>query len=160
MKPSLSTIAAVAIFMLLAIFNVAAFADESAASVIAPSSIYYEIWTILQPIIVLLMSTVGPVLVTWIAARVISLLKITDQKQQLDIEVSLRNALHESAANALKYAVAKAGIPGGVLAPSVVTAAVDYVREKNPDAVAKLGVSQGALIDIIMSKAADIRQPK
>jgi len=125
---------------------------------IAPSSIYYDLWTIVQPIVVLLVSTVGPVLAAWIGARVISLLKITDQKQQLDMEIALRDALHKSAANALKYALTKTGGMGigDELTQGVLREAANYVKEKNPDAIAKLGVSENALMEIITSKAADI----
>lgn len=130
-----------------------AFAQEAGA-VIAPSSIWYEVWTIVQPVVVLLFSTVGPVLVAWISARVISLLKITDEKQRIDIESKLRDALHQSAANAVRFALAKAGVIhiGGHVSEAIIADAAKYVIEKNPDAIAKLGVNAKALNEIIMSK--------
>lgn len=134
-----------------------AFAQD-AAPVIAPSSIWYEVWTIVQPVVVLLVSTVGPVLVTWIAARLITLLKVTDEKQRVEIEAKLREALHQSALNAVKYALVKSGlsvnptqIPG-----QLVTIATEYVREKNPEAVQRLGVDSKALEEIIMSKVPEL----
>ncbi|MDZ7926127.1 MAG: hypothetical protein U5L46_02970 [Agrobacterium sp.] len=136
-----------------------AFAQD-AVPVIAPSSIWYEAWTIVQPVIVLLVSTVGPVLVTWISARVISLLKITDEKQRIEIESKLRDALHQSAANAVRFALAKAGVihVGGQVSGAIIADAARYVIEKNPDAIAKLGVNTKALNEIIMSKLPDMIQ--
>ncbi|WP_425646093.1 hypothetical protein [Agrobacterium leguminum] len=136
-----------------------AFAQEAGA-VIAPSSIWYEVWTIVQPIVVLLFSTVGPVLVAWISARVISLLKITDEKQRIDIESKLRDALHQSAANAVRFALAKAGVVhvGGQVSEAIIADAARYVIEKNPDAIEKLGVNAKALNEIIMSKLPELAQ--
>lgn len=136
-----------------------AFAQEVGA-VIAPSSFWYDIWTIVQPVVVLLFSTVGPVLVAWISARVISLLKITDEKQRIDIESKLRDALHQSAANAVRFALAKAGVihVGGQVSDAIIADAARYVIEKNPDAIAKLGVNAKALNEIIMSKLPDMIQ--
>ncbi|MNE12374.1 hypothetical protein D3C80_1051690 [compost metagenome] len=136
-----------------------AFAQEAGA-VIAPSSIWYEVWTIVQPVVVLLFSTVGPVLVAWISARVISLLAITDEKQRIDIEGKLRDALHQSAANAVRFALAKAGVIhiGGHVSEAIIADAAKYVIEKNPDAIAKLGVNAKALNEIIMSKLPEMIQ--
>ena len=136
-----------------------AFAQEAGA-VIAPSSFWYDIWTIVQPVVVLLFSTVGPVLVAWISARVISLLKITDEKQRIEIESKLRDALHQSAANAVRFALAKAGVihVGGQVSDAIIADAARYVIEKNPDAIAKLGVNTKALNEIIMSKLPDMIQ--
>lgn len=136
-----------------------AFAQD-AVPVIAPSSIWYEAWMILQPVIVLLVSTVGPVLVTWISARVISLLKITNEKQRIDIESKFRDALHQSAANAVRFALAKAGVihVGGHVSEAIIADATRYVMEKNPDAIEKLGVNAKALNEIILSKLPELAQ--
>lgn len=136
-----------------------AFAQEAGA-VIAPSSFWYDIWTIVQPVVVLLFSTVGPVLVAWISARVISLLKITDEKQRIEIESKLRDALHQSAANAVRFALAKAGVihVGGQVSEAIIADAARYVIEKNPDAIEKLGVNAKALNEIIMSKLPELAQ--
>jgi len=137
---------------------------QEAAPVIAPSSIWFELWAIIHPLVVLLGSIVGPVLVTWISERLISLLKVADEKQQLDIQAKLSQALHDSAANALKFAIARSGISSGAIASitaSAVTSAMlrdatKYVEEKNPEALQKLGITPNALQDIIMSKVPDI----
>lgn len=133
---------------------------QGAGAVIAPSSIWYEVWTIVQPVMVLLVSTVGPVFVAWISARVISLLKITDEKQRIDIESKLRDALHQSAANAVRFALAKAGVIhiGGHVSEAIIADAAKYVIEKNPDAIEKLGVNAKALNEIIMSKLPELAQ--
>lgn len=136
-----------------------AFAEDGAGSTIAPSSLFYDVWTIVQPLAVLLASTVGPVLVTWIAARLIALLKISDEKQRLEIEKGMRDALHQSAANALKYAMAKAGMPpifNAAVSRDVIADAIAYVHEKNPEALSGLDVHSDALRDIIISKVPDL----
>lgn len=122
-------------------------------------SIINDIWQIVQPLVVLFVSIVGPVLVTWISSRVLAVLKVQDEKQKLEIEAKLREALHQSALNALKYAVTKTGVPLGVIGGAggvTIDAAADYVRQKNPEALAKLGVSSDALKEIIMSKVPDV----
>lgn len=133
---------------------------QDAGPVIAPSSIWYEAWTVVQPIVVLLVSTVGPVLVTWIAARLIALLKVTDEKQRVEIEAKLRDALHQSAANALRFALSKAGLPnvGGVISDTLLAEAAKYVVEKNPEALQKLGVDAKSLDEIILSKLPELIQ--
>jgi hypothetical protein len=133
---------------------------QDAVPVIAPSSIWYEAWTVVQPVVVLLVSTVGPVLVTWIAARLIALLKVTDEKQRVEIEAKLRDALHQSAANALRFALSKAGLPnvGGVISDTLLAEAAKYVVEKNPEALQKLGVDAKSLDEIILSKLPELIQ--
>jgi hypothetical protein len=152
-----------AILFVLALTLHPAYAQET-APVIARSSIWFDLWAVVQPLVVLLASIVGPVLVTWISARLISLLKVADEKQQLEIEGKLRQALHDSAANALKFALARSGISGGAIASVAASAvsgamlleATKYVEEKNPEALQKLGVTPAALQDIIMSKVPDL----
>lgn len=150
---------ALALVCLVAFFLAPAWAQD-AEPVIAPSSWLYEVWTIVQPVIVLLVSTVGPVLVTWISARLIALLKVTDEKQRVEIEAKLREALHQSAANAIRFALSKAGLPnvGGVINDTILAEASKYVIEKNPEALQKLGVDTKGLEEIILSKLPDLIQ--
>lgn len=151
-------IAVLAIIVSAALAGIA-FAQEGSGSAIAHSSVFYDLWTVVQPLAALLVTTVGPILVMWISARLIALLKITDQKQQVELEAKLRDALHQSAANALKYALAKAGLPPiltGVVSSGVLGDAIAYVEEKNPEALTKLGVHPDALRDIILSKLPDL----
>lgn len=159
LKPIHLIIAAVLAFVCLAFFASGVWAQD-AEPVIAPSSIWYDLWTIVQPVVVLLMSTVGPVLVTWIAARIISLLKITDEKQRVEIEAQLNNALHQSALNAIRFAFTKAGMPSiaGQMSDTVLNEAISYVTEKNPDALKKLGVDHKALREILLSKIPEVMQ--
>lgn len=160
MRPIHGIIAfALALFCLVAFFFAPAWAQD-AGPVIAPSSIWYDLWTIVQPIVVLIVSTVGPVLGGWISFRIIGLLKVTDEKQRVEIETKLNAALHQSAVNAMKYAFAKAGLPaiGGVISSGLVAEAVTYVTEKNPDALKKLGVDNKALEEIILSKIPEVVQ--
>lgn len=151
----IASILALVCFLAFFVTNVWA---QDAGPVIAPSSIWYDVWTIVQPIVVLLVSTVGPVLVTWIAARLIALLKVTDEKQRVEIEAKLREALHQSAANAIRFALSKAGLPnvGGVINDTILAEASKYVIEKNPEALQKLGVDAKGLEEIILSKLPDL----
>jgi hypothetical protein len=134
-----------------------AFAQET-GPVIAPSSIWYDLWTIVQPVVVLLVSTVGPALVAWLSVRLIALLDISDEKQRVEIEARLRLALHESAINALKYAVMRTGLPLAVgnVPGQVLDAAIEYVAQKNPESLERLGVDLSGLQDIIMSKVPEV----
>ncbi|NTE87181.1 hypothetical protein [Agrobacterium rubi] len=159
LKPIHFIIAAVLAFVCLAFFASGVWAQD-AAPVIAPSSIWYDLWTIVQPVVVLIVSTVGPVLGGWISFRIIGLLKVTDEKQRVEIETKLNAALHQSALNAMKYAFTKAGLPqlGGLVDPSLMAEAVAYVTEKNPDALNKLGVDRKALEEIILSKIPEVVQ--
>lgn len=91
--------------------------------------------------------------VTWIISQVIRLLGITDQATRLKVEGQLRDALHFAAENGLKYAFAKLGVPPSLAASaSVIADAITYVKDKNPDTVAALGVDDEALKHIILSK--------
>lgn len=155
---------ALALVCLAAFFFAPAWAQD-AEPVIAPSSWLYEVWTIVQPVVVLLVSTVGPVLVTWISARLIELLNVTNEKQRVEIEAKLRDALHQSAANALRFALSKAGVPhgviqiggiGGAVNDAVLREAAKYVTDKNPEALQKLGVDGKGLEEIILSKLPDL----
>lgn len=148
---------ALAIVCLAAFFLAPAWAQD-AEPVIAPSSWLYEVWIIVQPVVVLLVSTVGPVLVTWISARLIELLNVTNEKQRVEIEAKLREALHQSAANAIRFALSKAGLPnvGGVINDTILAEASKYVIEKNPEALQKLGVDAKGLEEIILSKLPDL----
>lgn len=64
-------------------------------------------------------------------------------------EKLLRDALHASAENGIKYAVARGFGPG---AASALGAAVEYVKAKNPETLRRLRVSDDALKDIIRTK--------
>lgn len=158
MRPIHWIIASILALVCLLAFFVTNVSAQDAGPVIAPSSVWYEVWTIVQPVVVLLVSTVGPVLVTWIAARLIALLKVTDEKQRVEIEAKLREALHQSAANAIRFALSKAGLPnvGGVINDTILAEARKYVVEKNPEALEKLGVDGKGLEEIILSKLPEL----
>ncbi|MDL2403835.1 hypothetical protein [Rhizobium mayense] len=132
-------------------------ATAAAASIIDPSSCLYVVWTILQPIVTLLVTLFGPVVLAIVVGYLVKLLKITDANQQAALETQLSTALHQSAANAVKFALGKLGMPASsALASDVISLAATYVQDKNPDALAKLGVNATKLQDIITAKAQDI----
>ncbi|CDN95934.1 hypothetical protein [Agrobacterium tumefaciens] len=158
MRPIHWIIASVLALVCLVAFFFAPALAQDAGPVIAPSSVWYEVWTIVQPVVVLLVSTVGPVLATWIATKLISLLNVTNEKQRVEIEAKLREALHQSAANAIRFALSKAELPNvrGVLNDTILAEASKYVIEKNPEALEKLGVDTKGLEEIILSKLPDL----
>ena len=145
--------------LMIIVMPVAALAQEAAQppSVIDPSSSLYAIWTIVQPVVTLLVTLFGPIVVGIIVGYLVKLLKITDANQQAALEAQLSSALHQSAANAVKYALGKLGLPAtAALSASVLSAAVAYVQDKNAGALSKLGVTEDKLKDIITAKAQDI----
>lgn len=155
MRPYFTVGLVAVIAALLALFAYPAFSQDG-APVIAPSSIWFDLWSIVQPVVVLLVSTVGPVLVTWISARLISLLKVSDEAKKAEVEARLREALHQSAMNALKYAMTKYGAGSAAASATLMAEAVRYVEDKNPEALLKLNVNREGLRDIIMSKIPDL----
>lgn len=125
--------------------------------VVSKQSFLYDIWTIVQPLVVLLVSIVGPVLVTWIAVRLTSLLNIQDESKRKEVEKQVRDALHNSALNGLQYAMTRAGLPAGVLPNAgIIQDAIDYIRTKSPDTAEQAGVDDDDLTQIILSKVPDV----
>lgn len=117
------------------------------------------IWAVIQPLFMLFVSIVGPVLVTWIAAKVISYLGVKDAAAQKQIETQIRDALHQSAENGLKAVLAKLGMSAATNAdilanPQIIKDAIDYVRRLNPNGADK--VTPAELRDIIMSKVPNV----
>lgn len=132
-----------------------AFAAE--ATPVVGSTFLVDLWTILRPLVEVFVSIAGPAFVTWLTIRLTALIKTTDANKRLEIEGQLRDALHQSAFNALKYAASRAGVPfTGTFAPGVLKQAIQYVKDKNPQTLTDLGVSDDALSDIIHSKVPDL----
>ncbi|MBD8556921.1 hypothetical protein IFT84_20640 [Rhizobium sp. CFBP 8762] len=112
-----------------------------------------NLWLILEPFVETFTMIVGPALAAWLATRMVLFLKIDNEARKLQVEQQLRDALHKSATNAIHMALTKWGHPAGAVpSADVIANAVNYVRTNNPDAVARLNVSQTALEDIILSK--------
>ncbi len=148
-------------------FAASAQVDAPATTIVAPTSFLYDAWTIIQPIVTVLAGTVGPIAVAWITARVMALLKISNENAAQALEAQLREALHLSAMNALKYAASKYGLGlsgtaieltgKAVLDSKVLTEALKYIRGKNPDAVDAFALDDKALTEIILSKVPDVK---
>lgn len=64
-------------------------------------------------------------------------------------EKMLRDALHQSAENGLRYALTRGAGPASA---EVLAQATRYVKDKNPETLRKLGVSDNDLGDIIKTK--------
>jgi hypothetical protein len=134
-----------------------ALAQEAGDSIIDRSSWLHAVWEIVQPLVVLLVSTVGPALVGWISYRLVGLLKISDENAKKEMEAKIRDALHAAALNGLKYAMTRAGLPAvGKPTKAMVDTAIDYVRTKSPDTAFQAGVTNDDLAQIILSKAPDV----
>jgi hypothetical protein len=131
---------------------------------------------ILRPLLEVFITVVAPTMVTWLAYRLVSLLKITDDKQKAEVEATLRDALHESAKNALLYAMTQFGLSGSgtnmsqsvmelsrkagagdaaaqVKLEGLVDMAVNnYLIPKMPETIKKLKATPEGLADIVISK--------
>lgn len=114
--------------------------------------ILLEILSVVRPLIELLVMVLGPVFVTWLAAKLAATLKITDEKAKADLEAKLRDALHQSAENGLRLALQKFGGRKAVSMDTIVTLAKEYVRQNTPETLAGLGVSDDMLDSILVAK--------
>lgn len=119
--------------------------------------ILLEILAVVRPLIELLVMVLGPIFVGWLATKLSATLNVTDAKAKADLEARLRDALHKAAENGLLLAVQRLGIGEKTpVSPSLqkdlVEIAKNYVRQKNPETLAGLGVSAGDLADIITAK--------
>lgn len=118
-----------------------------------------DILDIFRPLIEVVILTVGVPAIAVVSTKIVSHLNIKDEAEREKIEATVNDALHKSAQNAMVYAAAKLRIPLVSLAVGnveqrneVLAEAMDYVYEKNPDALRKLGVDGKMLKDILMSK--------
>lgn len=113
---------------------------------------------ILAPLFQVIAALAVPV----VAARIYGWLGVKAEKDQTEIEKMLRDALHQSAANGLAYALNKLKLGQTVplgRAQEIATLAASYVEEKNPEAIAKLGVTAKQLNDIIFTKFKSVEKP-
>lgn len=127
------------------------------------NEIIKALWDVIYPIFQLLVITVGPILVGWIATRFASLLKISDEKARAEFEEKLRDALHKAAENALKLITARVIASGATNAEALRQILdvnrdklVEYVASKNPEAVKYFNLSPHGILDIITSKVPDL----
>lgn len=151
----LKVVLAAILFLLVAV--VFCYADDGAVVPSTEASIVSSILSTTMPIIILLISTLGPVAGAYIVKQIISFLGVTNQTKKIEVEAKLRDVLHFCAANALKYAFTKAGLPlDSALSPSVISDALFYINNKNPDTVATLGLTDDDLTHILLTKAAEV----
>jgi hypothetical protein len=106
--------------------------------------------SITRPIIELAVTLFAPILIGWLSVKLAAVLNIKEEKDKVALERSLRDALHASALNALSFALQRAGVNASTAA--LLKEAVGYVKDKNPEALTKLGVDDLQLREIIMSK--------
>lgn len=114
---------------------------------------------IIAPLVLVFVSTVGPVYVTILAQKAVSFMNIRNDAERLEVEEKFRQALHDSAWNAVNFALGKLGIDadkltlgGGTTQVKLVREALNYVKDKNPDAIKALGVDDGKLAEILIGK--------
>lgn len=114
---------------------------------------------IVAPLILVFIGTVGPVYVTILAQKAVSFMNIKNDGERLEVEAKFRDALHQSAWNAVNFALGKLGIDaerltlgGGETQVKLVREALEYVKDKNPDAIKALGVDDGKLAEILIGK--------
>ena len=144
-----------ALCFLVILIPVLAFAQDT--GVVSNKSFLYDLWTIVQPVVALAVTLVGTPLIGWIALRISTLTGQNNEIARLKIEGEIRNALHAAALNGLKYAMTRAGIPGGgAPTATVIAEAIDYIRTKSPDTAKQAGASDIDLEQIILSKFPDV----
>lgn len=131
---------------------------------------------IMRPVVELIITVFGPILVTWLAAKLAVMLDLKNEDQKVAIEQKVRFALHEAAENALAFAMAKFGFKLGSnnlseslshmarsaalgeenairkIEDVVHSAVEEYLKPKMPDAINKLGASDTDLADIVLAK--------
>ena len=114
---------------------------------------------IIAPMVLVFISTVGPVYMTVLAQKAVSFMNIRNDAERLEVEEKFRQALHDSAWNAVNYALGKLGIDaekltlgGSTTQIALVREALAYVKEKNPDAITALAVDDRKLADIVIGK--------
>ena len=116
-----------------------------------------ETWSIVFPVVSLLVATVGPIVVAWLAKQLSDRLTLLDENSRKELEAKVRDALHQAALNSLKFALTKTGLPvAEITKPAVIAEAVDYIRSKNPDTAKEAGLNNKGLEEIILSKVPDV----
>lgn len=98
-------------------------------------------------------------LATWIAKKVSGFLNIKDETERQKFETNLRDTLHTAMEAGVKMMIAKKGVtltPDAPPPPDIISGAVEYVKEKNPETIKKIGASDKVLKDIALSKIPDI----
>lgn len=125
-------------------------------------TIVNDLWSVIFPVVQLLIVTAGPLLVAWLAARISSVLKINGDAARAEFEKNLRDALHQSAVNALKLVTAKLMTGGGSSVPLAQSIdinrdlLIEYVMKRNPEAVEYFNLNPKGIMDIIQSKIPDL----
>lgn len=126
----------------------------------APGGFIRSIWDVLQPTVLAIVSVVGPAVGLWIAGQIVRLLNIQSEDKRLAAEAKIRDALHASAMNAVKYAATELGwLPklGDIIPPEqLLELAAGYVRSKNPDTAEKAKVDDAGLREILLGKVPDL----
>ena len=107
---------------------------------------------LIMPYVIELAGAVLAALGGWLMSRLVKLIGVTDAAKRLEVEAHLRQALHFAAENGLRFALTRAGVAGAEPAAEQLADAMFYVQSKNPDTLDKLGVSDDALRDIVLSK--------
>ena len=117
------------------------------------------LWTILQPVVMLAVGTLAPIVVGWLAYQLSKLLNVQDENKRKELEAKIRDALHASALNAMKFAMTKwkfVPVAGETVPRDIIDEAIDYIRTKNPDTAKQAGVDNHDLEQIVLSKVPDI----
>lgn len=151
----------IALFGALALLCLAVPITLAQAEPASSPSLLADIWSVVSPLVVMAVSTIGPVLIGWLAWKLASLLNIQDAAKRQEIEARLRDALHKAAEAGAKVAAVRLGLPttGNLSASSpVVQAAVEYVTTHNPETLEAFGLGDGddTLAEIVLSKFHDL----
>lgn len=115
---------------------------------------------VVLPVAVMAFSTAGTILVPALVYKLVSWLNIKEDVKRKELEEKWVATLHAAGANGLKVAMARLGMGTtaitGKVSAEALSMAVNYVKSKNPETVAKLGVSEKDITDVILSKVPDL----
>lgn len=118
-----------------------------------------ELYGVLSPLIQLAVMTLGPILVSYLSVRLVSVLNVKEEKDKVELEKAIRDAIHASAQNAWLFALKKAGLSftdlkaaNDIQLVEALKLAKGYVKDKNPDGLDKIGITDKQLEDILVTK--------
>ena len=109
------------------------------------------IWDTISPTMLSVLGTAIAALVAWLLAQISVAASAIRTKTGLDIEASLRDALHMALVSGAQAAMQK-----NLSGQPAVQAAVDHAKASVPGAIAKLGAPDGILANLAKAKLGEL----
>lgn len=109
------------------------------------------LWDSLSPTVLPIFGSVFAAMMAWLVAQIIAVSSAIRAKTGLDIEASLRDALHMALASGAQAALQK-----NLSGQPAVQAAVDHAKASVPGAIAKLRAPDGILANLAKAKLGEL----